>query len=236
MKIAICEDIEEDIRHLNDLLSEYLKVNFLVAEIEIFKSGEQLLEHFEEGEFQIIFQDIYMKKTELNGMETVKKIRNLDTDVAIIFTTTSIEHGIESYQVDATHYIVKPVLKEELTIAMRKCHEKIDLYAKYVAITKNRQKFRIRLCDIYYIEACQRHTFIYIKNSEFKINLPFHEFIKAYVSDYPFVPCHRSYVVNLSHISDLCEMDFVFKDKRRVPISKTFFKSAQDAFHKHFWK
>lgn len=236
MKIAICEDINEDLSHLNNVLLEYLKVHSLIATIETFKSGEELLESFEAEKYQIIFQDIYMKTTELNGMETAKKIRDLDKNISIIFTTTSIEHGIESYLVDATHYIVKPILKEELAMAMQKCQDKINLYAKFIEVTKNRRTFKIRLSDIYYAEACQRHTFIYIKNTEFKINLPFHKFVKFYINDYPFVPCHRSYVVNLKHISDLYEMDFVFEDNRKVPISKTFFKTAQEAFHKHFWK
>ena len=232
MRIAICEDIKADSQYLYSLIKEYLKINSLIADIDIYSSSKSFIENFEKNKYQIIFQDIYMD--DFNGIETAKKKKKVDEEVSIIFTTTSLDHGIESYQVDATYYIVKPVLKDELTKSMLKCQDIIDCYAKTIEVMQNRQLINIRLKDINYIEAMGHNSIIYLDYDEIKINLSFGKLVKQ-LNNYPFIVSHRSYLVNLTNVIDKDENLFFMKNGDSVPISKTYSKEANDAFREFFW-
>lgn len=61
---------------------------------------------------ELLFLDTYMK--ELNGMETARRIRGLECKVPIVFLTSSRDFAVESYEVHASGYLLKPFEKEKL--------------------------------------------------------------------------------------------------------------------------
>ena len=106
---------------LYKLLSEYLALNGLAADVDVFTSGEDFLGAFEPGKYQILFQDIYMINGGLNGIEVCHKIREIDNELSIIFISSSREHGPDTYDVDASYYMFKPLDNIKLQNAMDKC-------------------------------------------------------------------------------------------------------------------
>ena len=52
---------------------------------------------------ELLFLDIYMK--ELNGMETARRLRELECKVPIVFMTSSRDFAVESYEVHASGYL-----------------------------------------------------------------------------------------------------------------------------------
>lgn len=232
MRIAICEDLTNDSDYLFNLLSEYFLKNSLVADIDIFSNSKDFIRNFKKYKYQIIFQDIYMD--EFNGIDIAKSVRNIDDEVSIIFTTTSLEHGIESYQVDATYYIVKPVLMEELEKAMDKCQDIINLYARTIEVMENRKLINIRLKDINYVEAMRHNSIIYLKDNKLDINISFGK-LSNKLNVYPFIITHRSYIVNLINVIDIDDNNFVMTNGDYVPISKTYREDVDKAFREFFW-
>ncbi|WP_313164559.1 LytTR family DNA-binding domain-containing protein [Sedimentibacter sp.] len=231
MRIAICDDIKGDVVHLHELLKEYLYTNSLDADIDTFESGEALLSAFEPGKYQIIFQDIYMNG--MTGMEVAEQIRETDKDVAIILTTASLEHGIASYKVNAAYYIVKPVEQTNLTQGMARCHEHVNQYAKVIEIMENRQSVRLRLRDIFYVESQKRACVFQTATEEIKTNSSIDK-IAGQLNGFPFVRCHRSFIVNLLHVADMLNQDFVMESGAKVPISKSCHAAAKKAFKEFF--
>lgn len=235
MRIAICDDRMEDSARLSALLRDYLDENSLTADVELFTSGEALLEAALPGKYQIIFQDIYMDENGVTGMQAAEIIRERDDEVSIIFTTTSVEHGPQSYAVDAAYYIVKPVDTEKLRKALEKCRAQLDCYARTIEITVNRQPQRIRLRDIYYAEVFRHDALLRTVSGELKARMTFGELMEL-LGGFPFIPCHRSYVVNLAHVADLRGTDFIMKNGDNAPISKTYQEQAEKAFREFFWE
>lgn len=231
MRIAICDDMESDVMHLHALLKEYLYINALDADIETFESGETLLSAFEPGKYQIIFQDIYMNG--MTGMEVAEQIRETDRDAAIILTTTSLDHGIASYKVNAVYYIVKPVDYINLMQGMERCYIQIIQYAKSIEIMENRQPVRLRLRDIFYVESQKRACIFRIAAEEIKTNSSMDTIAKK-LDGFPFVRCHRSFIVNLLHVADMLNQDFVMGSGVKVPISKSYHAAAKKAFKEYF--
>lgn len=235
MRIAICDDRMEDSARLSALLRNYLDENALTANVDIFASGEALLEAAKPGKYQIIFQDIYMDKNGVTGMQAAEIIRERDDEVSIIFTTTSIKHGPASYAVDAAYYIVKPVEKENLRRALGKCRAQLDSYARMIEITVNRQPHKIRLRDVYYAEVFRHDALLRTVSGVIKSRITFGELVEL-LGGFPFIPCHRSYVVNIAHVADLRGSDFIMKNGDKAPISKTYQEQAQKAFKEFFWE
>jgi len=231
MRIAICEDTRADALHLLKVMERYLNENQLIAEFDFFENGEDILEAFVPEKYQIVFMDIFMAEDGLNGMDTAKRLIAADENVAVIFTTTTTEYSIEGYNV-SVYYIVKPVEYGHLVNAMKKCRHLLDRYAMSIEIIVNRQPLTIRLRDIYYVEASQRTCIFSTEMGKFVVARTFESLLHE-LGGLPFLQCHRSYIVNLSHVETLENKDFIMKDGQKVPVSRRSLPDIRATFRSY---
>ena len=111
MNIAIVDDLKTDSDRLVGFIDTYMKQhNLQYGTLDRFSSGEDFLGAFTPGKYDLIFLDIYMDG--ITGMETAKRIRQTDHDCRIIFITISPEFAVESYNVNASFYLLKPIGKD----------------------------------------------------------------------------------------------------------------------------
>ena len=94
MRIAIVDDDIQMCEQLSTLLNEFLGDS---SEISDYRSGEEFLTAWETADFDLIILDIFMDK--LTGVDVARKIRERDSNVKIVFSTTSNEFVSESYEV-----------------------------------------------------------------------------------------------------------------------------------------
>lgn len=85
MNLTICDDMEMYLDVLKDKISSCLPNE--PHEIDEFSSGEELLENFEKGKYDVAILDMYMKK--LNGIQTAEKICDIDNGIIIAFHTNA---------------------------------------------------------------------------------------------------------------------------------------------------
>ena len=113
-RIVICEDVEIQREMLKEILTSYFEEINEEVLILTYDSGESLVADIEEEyvEAELILLDIYMKK--LNGMETAKKLRDLNCNAPIVFLTASPDFAVESYDVQAAGYLLKPFEEDKL--------------------------------------------------------------------------------------------------------------------------
>ena len=234
VRIAICDDVPEDRQRLMDVLSRYLDMHRLLADIDCFESGEAFLSAFAPGKYQIVFMDIYMDKKGLTGMETAEQIRLADRDAAVILTTTSKSHGIEGYKL-AVYYIVKPVEDAEFSHAMEKCREQIESFARTIDVISGRVTEQVRMRDILCAESQGRACVIRLHAGEIRANLSLDALCNM-LGGFPFLRCHRSFVVNLVHTRDMRDNEFVLHNGQTVPISKSLKPATAKAFREYVRK
>ena len=110
--VAICDDLEEERLQMARLLKNYGRRKGVAWEIELLESGAAFLDLFRPGRWDIILMDIYMDGPD--GMEAARRLRAQDSECALLFVTTSVEHGIASYELQASDYLVKPVAQRDL--------------------------------------------------------------------------------------------------------------------------
>ena len=235
MRIAICEDRRDDCASLLKLLWGYLKTEGLEAAVEVFASGEALLSAFSPGKYQIVFIDIYLGQGGINGMDSAARIRGADSEVSIIFTTTSVEHGPTSYEVNADYYIVKPVDRERLWKALERCRAQLDRYARTIEISTNWQTEKILLKDVYYAEVIKNNVILHTTSGAVTARMAFGELLEK-LEGSSFVQCHRSYVVNLIHVADMRDKSFILKNGAWVAVSRTYAESASKAFKRFIFE
>ena len=112
-KILVVDDIEENREYLSQLLEHY---GFEVIQA---IDGFEALELFEKNQIDLILIDTLMPG--LNGFETIKKIRRIDSNIPIITVSANVfEDDIkESKKVGANGFLAKPIDEEQLFVYLR---------------------------------------------------------------------------------------------------------------------
>ncbi|MGN0483370.1 MAG: LytR/AlgR family response regulator transcription factor [Lachnospiraceae bacterium] len=221
LRLAVCDDSVIEQAILKRLLEKLLAERKQECAVRTFSSGEDLMEAFENETFKpdIIFLDIYMGKA--NGIEVGKKIRKLNTQVEIVYSTTSMDFLMESYEVFALGYLVKPYQPEKIGKLLDYYIEKYFSFdSKVLNISFKGKTDLINYKDIVYIESSNRVVLIHtLSKGDIRIYKKLDE-IEEELNSIDFLRCHQSYIVNVHQVDYVDETDFVMKNKSIVPIRK----------------
>lgn len=113
MKIGIIEDEAVHMQILNRYIKNWGVERKENIQIKEYDSAESFLFAWDdEKDFDILFIDIQMKK--MDGIKMAKLIRESDNNIALVFTTGVAEYISEGYEVEALHYLIKPIKEEKV--------------------------------------------------------------------------------------------------------------------------
>ena len=148
MRIAIVDDIAEERKLLLKRLVAQLDIHKVQADILEYDCGESFLAAADGLKFDVVFLDIYMSG--VNGIETAKKLRERDRECLLIFTTTSMDHALEGFQVRAMQYLVKPYTSRDIAELTNEILARIPKPDKYIDVKVNGSDIRLHFKDIIY--------------------------------------------------------------------------------------
>ena len=232
LRIAICDDLKEEQLQLAAFVREYCSGHGLEVAIKLFSSGEELLDMFQSGMFHILFLDIYMSG--ISGVDAARKIRELDQTCAIIFATTSEDHGLVSYEVLASDYLVKPILAEDVASAMDWCVEQIQSTYRDLTVACDNGTVSLPLRDIHYIEI-QGHTAMIHLDDRVLLTRRSLDELEQEIGHPDFLRCHRSFLVNMNNVRWLDKNNFRLHSGDTVPIGSTITAKVKDQFMSWFF-
>lgn len=230
IKVAICEDDTADQQMLTSLLADYFNHYALSFTVSVFPSSKDLLRVLPARNFSLLFLDIFLDKT--NGMELARHIRSLGFDVPIIFTTMSRDFAVESYEVNALYYIVKPVTGEKLAAAMKKTVENLTARQHCLEVVSGRETLRVCFQDILYAEAFGNQIILHTLQGDLPTYQSLNTLLKQ--SGDSFLRCHRSFLVNMDYIKKVDKKDFVLTSGDRVPIRTNGRAQAIEQYNRYF--
>lgn len=224
MKIAICDD-EQAVRYqLKNFIQTYAARHLLDYTILEFEQGEPLLEAVRaDSDISILFLDIYM--TSLSGMDLAEILRREGNNCAIIFVTISTDHYARSYEVDAEHYLVKPITYDHVEKALSRCRRILDHAAKCAVFSRSGKELQIPLSQIRYVEVFRNQTVLHA-DQDISLRSPL-ETVLQQLCDRRFLRTHKSFAVNLDQIHTICEHDIHLKSGEQIPLSRTFKKNFE---------
>lgn len=162
IKIAVCDDNGEDRAQVHQYIADYLDANNLYAQIDEFISAEKFFES-DSAMYDLVLFDIFMEG--INGMEAAKQLIMSNGRVQIVFISTSIEYAAEAFNIEALHYIVKPIDRNQMYNVLDKF---VDSFCaiRTIDVKVGRMVESVYLSDILYIEAKGKKTVIHLKKGD----------------------------------------------------------------------
>lgn len=229
IRIAICEDEKEIQLLIENCIDNILKSINKEYEIQTYSSGEELLEdNFKE--IDILLLDIQMGQ--VNGMDTARKIRKVDSKMEIIFITSLIDYVQEGYEVRAYRYLLKPIELEELKKHVLTCIKEVEKNKNNYILIKNKSNtYKISSNEIMYVEVQKKDMLIHTINKNFDVNYSLEKIEKDLNLD-KFIRCHKSFLVNLSYVENIKPNVVVLESGEEVPVSRYRYKDVKERFFK----
>ena len=228
-KIAICDDESEQRTKLETLVTNWADEREYGCSIRTFTSAEEFLFEYEEDKaYDILLLDVEMNN--ISGIELAKRIRKDDNRAEIIFITSHFEFVGEGYEVDALHYLIKPVAREKLCQVLSKAIEKLAVEPPWVVISFEGQTIKLYESEILYIEAFLHYIRIRSKDGVYMIKENLSSFEKKLSDD--FYRVHRSYLASLKHITRISR-SAVWIGEKELPLARGKYDDINRAFIEH---
>lgn len=200
MRIAIVEDEAVYQQQLREYLNKYQEEFNCPLQISSYDSGMFFVHNFT-SQFDIILLDVAMPY--IDGIETARRIREIDSEVVILFVTNQAQHAIRGYEVDALDYILKPISYFAFSQRLKRALSRISRREEpYLVLNMKSETRKLKISSIYYIEV-RDHNLVY-----HTIDGDYSAFgsLKAEeerLEKYHFVRCNKAYLVSLRHVDNV---------------------------------
>lgn len=233
MKIAVIEDEKSHRDLLLHYLEEWREETDRAIVMEAFGTAESFWFRYEERrDFDVLFLDIRMPG--MDGVELAKKVRALDGDIEIVFTTGISDYLEEGYEVEAMHYLIKPLSAEKV----RQCLEKAlgrRRQERFVTLHTAEETLKISEESIDYVEARGRGCCIgRVREADaLEVRESLSE-LEALLDKGEFLKCHRSYLCRIGNIRRIGREDILFDDGKSIPVSRRLGRQVNQRFIAYF--
>lgn len=230
-RITIVEDTLSDSSKLKDCIEQYFSTIGEAAEISVYANGLKMLNEFNCHE-DIIFLDIDLPG--INGLDLASKIREIDSEVIIIFISNLAQYALRGYKVAALDYIVKPFnytniehrLRRALSVKKRKGTDSIILKISSVS------NVVLDVNSIEYIEKDANYVVFHTEKGKYRVRGSLGDFEQSLPKEL-FSYCIKGIMVNLSYVQQTTQDSVVLKNAT-LPISRLRRKEFINDFFAYF--
>jgi DNA-binding LytR/AlgR family response regulator len=208
MRIAICDDEQNEVKHLQSLVKMFDPKLTVFA----YPSAEALLNSARD--YDIVLLDIDMGG--MDGFTAAKKLTGMQNSPLIIFITNSGEYTYRGYEV-AFRYLPKPVSYEVLSMVLTAAIAHIS--PQKLTITENGRTHIINIKDILYFESSGHDLIVYTTKNIYEYKMKLSE-VEALLPTSVFAVPHKGYLVNLDYVDSLEFNSLLLTNKMEIPVSR----------------
>lgn len=186
------------------------------------------------GMFMIANQvDLAFLDIQMPGISGMDLAGQMSSATLIIFTTAYAEFAVDSYELDAVDYLLKPIRPDRFEKAVAKAlsyHEILvsekdknqmeQVESNFIFIKSDRRYFKVDFKNILFIEALKDYVIIQTAKQRLITHLnlkTIHEMLPQTI----FLKPNRSYIINKDHIDSFSNND-IFIDKYEIAISNAY--------------
>lgn len=222
---AICDDNNIDSNYVSNLVNKWANERKYQINIDIFDSAEAFLFHYDGNkDYDILLLDIEMKK--MDGVTLAREIRKTNKSVQIVFITGYSDYIADGYDVEALHYLMKPLKEEKLFVVLDRAVNRIIQNEKYLLLNYYDETIRIPLHEIVYIDVDRNYVTIH-SNQDYTIKKTLGEIEKEL--DKRFFRIGRSVIVNLKYISRVTKTDVFLANNTILQLPRGVYDSLNRA-------
>ncbi|MEO6541701.1 MAG: response regulator transcription factor [Ferruginibacter sp.] len=222
--------IIDDEPHAIDVLKRYVEQTPYLNLRQTFRNPLKAMGYLQEENIDLVFLDINMPN--LSGMQFV---RSLEKKPLIIFTTAYSEYAVESYELNAADYLVKPIEFDRFIKAVNKARELFQLKDKpqnpikadtletdtsFVLLKSGALTHKVNINDILFIEKEENYLAFQTTDKKILVRANMTE-VFDHVPASQFCRIHKSFVVALKHIQTI-EVHQVSVGRYKIPIGASY--------------
>lgn len=232
-KFAICDDDIFFAEELKKLISDYMMGKGLIYEIDIYTSGEALVDlGIEVVKYTAVFLDINMEN--IDGIKAAEKIREVSREVFIVFVTAYVNYSLEGYRLDAVRYLLKG--NTNFVSSVNECVDalidKLNYSVKKKVFDFKEGKREVSLERLLYIESNLHKLAFHIMEDDMKIYTMYETLNeledKLAVND--FIRIHQSYLVNIKYIKKIVRYKLILSNGVELIIPKSRYTYVKQRF------
>lgn len=235
MKIALCDDDSRELSRISSFIDSYRQEKAVPLTYLTYQSATELVSIINNRNFDILFLDILMPG--ISGIDAAHEIRALDEQVKIVFLTSSPEYALESYEVKAYDYILKPMSKDKLFPILDAVLAEEQKPLEGLTVKTQTGMARILFCKLVFVEVMNKKLYFHlVDGSTREVSASLAAFEEKLLSRSEFVKVHRSYIVNLWQVSELRSMELITHDGKTVPISRLLYPKVRAAYMEYLFE
>ncbi len=229
MTIVICDDDESCIINTKTNIEHWIEERSRNDEIIVFNNGDDLLDHLSKNKADLVFLDIMMPF--LDGMETAHLIRERSIDVNLIFLTSTPDFAIESYDVNASGYMLKPIIYEKMAHLLDRMVVKSAEKSATITIKTNSGYRSLEIPKIECLEAQGKNVVFHMSDGTTAEAIgKFSSYEEILMKENVFFKCHRSYILGLGHINNFSSAEATTVSGLTCPIARGLGQAFKDAY------
>src|ERR1700761_1950660 len=212
--------IDDEPVALSAIKSLVEKVPF-VQVLGYFTRPIEALQFVSRNEVDLLFLDI--KMPDLSGMEFLSALAH---PPMVIFTTAYSEHAVQSFEVDAVDFLLKPFSFPRFLKACNKALELSSLRKNHepetasIFIKSGYERIQILFEDILYVESNRNYMQFVLTDQKVLSRLTMSE-VEALLPSSAFVRIHRSFIAALKKIRKI-EKDSVWVGSFELPLGDAY--------------
>lgn len=230
MKIS-CAILEDEPRAI-EIIQRYIeRVDFLQLKA-TRREPLKAIDLIDLEKIELLFLDISLP--DINGLHFYKSLTHKPL---VIFTTAYPEHAVDSYEIEAVDYLLKPISFERFLKSVSKAKNAImpppglKRDQAIINVKSGGQLHVVRMSDILYLQKDGNYLIMHIKGKQIVVRENMSDVFKIVPSG-EFIRVHKSYVVSLQHV-EMIESHQVTVAKTRIPLGATYRESFMKRFDSH---
>ena len=232
-----CIAIDDEPLALRQISGYISKIPFLEL-VATFSSAVAAQEWLKESETDLIFIDINMP--DMTGVEFVQ---SLDAKAMVIFTTAYAEYAIEGFKLSAVDYLLKPFGLKDIERASEKANSLYELLQlqksaqtdtednevvpeeddkNVISVHADRKTHIVKLANIVYLESAGEYVRLHLADGTKLVTLFRLKNMENTLQSSQFMRVHRSYIVNLTHITGYTKGRIFLSNDDYIPIGENY--------------
>lgn len=215
--------IDDEPLALEVVRSHAAKVPFLELKAE-FTDAFKAMEYLQHQSVDLLFLDI--KMPDITGIDMLSC---LNKKPMVIFTTAYSEHAVESFELDAIDYLLKPFSLARFTKACNKALEQHNLRENaspkkdYLFLKTGYDQMRVDFADICYLEATGNYVTFVLADKSVVSRMTITE-VESLLPPGQFIRIHRSFIAAVNKI-DKIERHQVTVNGAILPVGNSYYQN-----------
>lgn len=225
LRIAVVANDGNASDQMQTFIRRYARSEGLEVFLDEFDHADKFLTQYKPI-YDIVFMEIELPR--LNGMDAAKRLRNMDSNVVLIFVTAFARYAIRGYEVDALDFVLKPLNYYAFSLKLERAIQRVrQRSGKQIALKTSNGVRCLEIRQIFYLETKSRMLYYHTSTGVYSVRGSLQS-AEQMLMEYSFAKCNQCYLVNLQHVTDVRD-DYVVVAGTKLEISRRNRKTFLDA-------